>query len=263
VGLPEGGQRRARGLRREDVAELSGVSLAWYARFELGQLASVSDRVIEAVSTALRLDETERNYLQALARPLHTAPQPEDAAIPAMLRFVVESYTAGPAALLGARLDLLVINDIARTLELGFDDAGLLSNLAWLAFVDPATRDRFLDGDQRRREIAAMLRFSYARHVGDRAYDDLIAAVTEASPEFARAWESFEVKPLEFNDLQLAAGGEVVTFSTIVLTTNAAPGHSVVLMRPGDPAQFERIIAQLPRVERAGPRSPTERSSRR
>ncbi len=60
VGLPEGGNRRARGLRREDVAEIAGVSLGWYARFELGQLTRVSERTIEAIAGALALDDAER-----------------------------------------------------------------------------------------------------------------------------------------------------------------------------------------------------------
>jgi transcriptional regulator with XRE-family HTH domain len=245
LGLPAGGRRRANGLRREDVAEIAGVSLGWYARFELGQLTNVSERLIDSISDALKLDETERNYLRALARPLPAHPEPGAEIVPEMLRFVVESYMAGPAVLLGARLDLLAVNDIARLLELGSDHAGLESNIAWRAFVDPSTRDRVVDGDQRRRELAAILRYSYARHVGEPSYDELITAMSEASSDFLQAWESFEVRPLKFDELQLSVDGEVVTLSTIVLTAHAAPGQSVVLMRPTDGEHFDRLVVRL------------------
>jgi transcriptional regulator with XRE-family HTH domain len=243
VGLPERAKRRARGLRREDVAEIAGVSLGWYARFELGQLTSVSERVVDSIAAALNLNETERNYLRALARPHRAEDEGVAERVPENLRFVVEAYTAGPAALLGSRLDLLVVNDIARSLEMGLNERGILSNIAWLSFVDPDSRDKFVDGDRRRQDIAAMLRYSYAQHLGEREYDELIAAISSASDEFVRAWNSFEVKPLEFDELQLRVRGEVVTFSSVVLSTNAAPGYSVVFMRPTDPDHFNNVLA--------------------
>src|SRR5689334_4948160 len=68
VGLPAGRNRRVRGLRRTEVASLAGMSVEYYSRLERGNLAGVSDEVLEALSRALELDEAERAYLHDLAR---------------------------------------------------------------------------------------------------------------------------------------------------------------------------------------------------
>ncbi|WP_181798757.1 helix-turn-helix transcriptional regulator, partial [Streptomyces sp. WELS2] len=69
VGLPAHGRRRVPGLRREEVAQLAGVSVDYYIRLEQGRGASVSDAVLDAVARVLRLDDTEHAHLRAVARP--------------------------------------------------------------------------------------------------------------------------------------------------------------------------------------------------
>ncbi|MCF2527857.1 MmyB family transcriptional regulator [Yinghuangia soli] len=69
TGLPDyGGRRRVAGLRREEVAQLAGVSTAHYTRLEQGRGDSVSDEVLSAIGRALRLDADEAAYLRAIAR---------------------------------------------------------------------------------------------------------------------------------------------------------------------------------------------------
>src|SRR5947199_2173902 len=69
AGLPAyGGNRRVKGLRREEVALLAGVSVDYYVRMERGSLAGASDGVLDAVASALQLDEAERDHLFHLAR---------------------------------------------------------------------------------------------------------------------------------------------------------------------------------------------------
>src|ERR1700758_5741686 len=69
AGLPAyGGNRRVKGLRREEVALLAGVSIDYYIRMERGDLAGASEAVLDGVASALQLDEAEREHLRALAR---------------------------------------------------------------------------------------------------------------------------------------------------------------------------------------------------
>ena len=75
AGLPWfGGNRRVPGLRREEVALLAGVSVDYYTRLERGNVAGVSETVLEALARALQLDEVERTHLFDLARAAHSVP---------------------------------------------------------------------------------------------------------------------------------------------------------------------------------------------
>src|SRR5271154_2532024 len=68
AGLPTWGPRRVKGLRREEVASLAGVSVEYYKRLERGNASGVSDSVLEALARALQLDDAERAHLFDLAR---------------------------------------------------------------------------------------------------------------------------------------------------------------------------------------------------
>src|SRR6201999_1405188 len=68
AGIKSYGERRVPGLRRNEVAQLAGVSVEYYTRIERGNLAGVSDPVLESLARALRLDEAERSHLFDLAR---------------------------------------------------------------------------------------------------------------------------------------------------------------------------------------------------
>jgi transcriptional regulator with XRE-family HTH domain len=106
VGLSGGGRRRAPGLRREEVATLAGVGLTWYTWLEQGRVTA-SDQVLDAVSRVLGIDDVGREHLRVLSRPVHdqsVAPGPDG------LRPLLASWTADPAVLLDARLDVITGN---------------------------------------------------------------------------------------------------------------------------------------------------------
>ncbi len=74
VALPDfGGTRRVAGLRREEIAQLAGVSVDYYTRMEQGRVSNPSDTVLDALARALRLSDDESRHLHQLARPRHTA----------------------------------------------------------------------------------------------------------------------------------------------------------------------------------------------
>ncbi len=122
AGLPVYGQRRVPGLRRGEVAMLAGVSVEYYTRLERGNLGGVSDAVLDALAKALRLDDTERDHLQALARAANAGPArlrrpPRKAVVrPSVLR-ILEGLHDQPAYLRNNRMDILAANPLARALH--------------------------------------------------------------------------------------------------------------------------------------------------
>src|ERR671931_781569 len=119
VGLPDYGSRRVPGLRREEVAVLAGVSVPYYTRLERGDLAGVSDGVIEALARALALDDAERAHLWDLARAARPkgAPRRRRQRRPVVrpsVQRILDSMTQAAAFLHNGRLDNLAANHLGR-----------------------------------------------------------------------------------------------------------------------------------------------------
>ncbi|GAA2760867.1 transcriptional regulator with XRE-family HTH domain [Actinopolymorpha rutila] len=148
AGMPTYGQkRRVPGLRREEVASLAGVSIDYYARLERGNLAGVSDSVLEALARALQLDEAERQHLFDLARSA-SAPaarkrrprQPVTGVRPALLS-ILNGMTGTPAYLRNARMDLVAANELCLALYDGvLTREEMPFNLARFVFLAPTPR---------------------------------------------------------------------------------------------------------------------------
>jgi transcriptional regulator with XRE-family HTH domain len=195
VGLPNGGRRRTPGLRREEVAHLAGIGATWYTWLEQGRDVRASLDVLEALARALRLNQAERSHLIMLGRGEEAPPckSPVERAS-ATLRRLIENLGPNPAYIIGRRWDYLAWNDAAVAL---LGDLGAIPraarNHAWLTFTDPARREMFTDWEQSSRTLVAKFRADSARHLGDPAFESLIAALRRSSPEFARAWERHEV----------------------------------------------------------------------
>jgi transcriptional regulator with XRE-family HTH domain len=142
AGLPSRlGARRVPGLRREEVAQLAGVSVDYYVRLERGRTANVSESVLDAVARALQLNDLERTHLFTLAKPSRSRPRPlPPQHVRPGLRLVVDSMTEVPVLVLGRRLDVLAANSLARALYTDFDALPPhFRNMARLIFPhDPA-----------------------------------------------------------------------------------------------------------------------------
>jgi transcriptional regulator with XRE-family HTH domain len=195
VGLPNGGRRRTPGLRREEVALLAGVGTTWYTWLEQGRDVRASFEVLEALSRALRLSPAERTHLMLLGRGEEPPPCKYGAErISASLRRLIENLGANPAYVLGRRWDYLAWNSAACAL-LGNLDAipRAERNHVWLHFMDPARRERFGDWQRASRLMVAKFRADSAHHLGDPAFEELIAALRKSSPEFCREWKRHEV----------------------------------------------------------------------
>ncbi|WP_438295766.1 helix-turn-helix transcriptional regulator [Streptomyces sp. HUAS TT7] len=195
-GLPSRRQaRRTPGLRREEVAELAGVSTDYIVRLEQGRGLRPSANVVEALARALRLPPAERDYLFNLARQRpRTTDKPATAAAPPLAHLVTD-LSPLPAMLMNHRYDILAWNvEMAKLLV----DFGTLPppqrNAMWLCLMHPEIREFYVDRERVVREGIAHLRAAWAAHPDDRALTDLITEFTTHDEEFARLWAERDIK---------------------------------------------------------------------
>ena len=197
VGLPQlGRHRRVPGLRREELAQLAGVSVAYYTRLEQGNGRNVSTEVLDSIARALRLTEAERDHLTHLAKPKQKKhrrmgrPQQVRPAI----QHLIDAMDGVPAYVLGRRLDILAWNRMARAL-LG-DIAALPPqerNMAKLVFLDPNARDLYVDWDAKATEVVSVLRMYAGCSADDPQLPGLIGELSVRSEEFRRLWAAHTV----------------------------------------------------------------------
>jgi transcriptional regulator with XRE-family HTH domain len=195
-GLPARRQaRRTPGLRREEVAELAGVSVDYIVRLEQARGLRPSAEVVEALARALRLAADERTYLFDLAqqRPRDADKLVTVAAPP--LADLVDDLSPLPAMVLNHRYDILAWNAEITRLLVDFDALPPSQrNSMWLCLMHPQMRDFYLDRERMVREGIAHLRAAWAAHPDDPALAGLIAEFTAGNEDFARLWGEQDVK---------------------------------------------------------------------
>lgn len=153
AGLPTSGQRRAAGLRREELAQLAGISVDYVTRLEQGRAASPSGQVVEDLARALRLTSDERAYLFALAGQVLPGPEVVPSYIPPSVQRLLDQLVGTPAAVTDAALTLLVANPMHRALMGDMSGLhGFERNAAWGHFLG-RTRLRHTQEQQRALEI--------------------------------------------------------------------------------------------------------------
>jgi transcriptional regulator with XRE-family HTH domain len=196
LGLPVRRQaRRTPGLRREEVAELAGVSTDYIVRLEQARGLRPSADVVEALARALRLAPDERAYLFGLARQRpRGADKLATTAAPPLARLVADLSPLA-AMLMNHRYDILAWNSEMAKLLLDFDTLPPSQrNAMWLCLMHPGTRELYVDRDRVVREGIAHLRAAWAAHPEDQALRDLIAECIAHDEEFARLWAARDVK---------------------------------------------------------------------
>ncbi|MFD9128158.1 helix-turn-helix transcriptional regulator [Kitasatospora sp. NPDC059571] len=194
VGLPVfGRRRRVPGLRREEVAQLAGVSVDYYVRLEQGRGRGVSDGVLDAVARVLRLDAVERAHLADLARPERRPGPPDASVVRPGVRMLLDTL-AGPAVLLGRCMDVLAWNAAAEEL---YGLAGRPErdrNMARHAFTDPLARTFYADWPAVAADTVAYLRLEAARRPADGRLAALVDELAAGSPEFRALWAEHRVR---------------------------------------------------------------------
>jgi transcriptional regulator with XRE-family HTH domain len=197
VGLPPShAHRRVKGLRREEVAILAGVSVDYYVKLEQGRVGNISEQVLSSIETALRLDELERKHLRSPlnAESVYT-PQPAPAmkARPAALA-MISALDPVPAVIRGPHLEVLGLNHAAKALLDDFDAMPIRDrNLARWMFLNPRAKQVYPDWADIAAQLVAILRAAGADGVRNDRLAELVGELSMASPEFARFWADYRL----------------------------------------------------------------------
>ncbi|MCU1689025.1 MAG: hypothetical protein JWN20_953 [Jatrophihabitantaceae bacterium] len=206
AGLPAyGGNRRVKGLRREEVALLAGVSVDYYIRMERGDLGGASEAVLDGVANALHLDDAEREHLFALARsagPTSTRrARLNPTSVRPVIQQVLDAITEAPAWIRNGRHDILAMNPLARALYSPVLDSAVAgatakraANTTRFMYLDPAARKFFVDYDHLATDAASMLRLEAGRNPHDKDLITLVGELSTQSELFRQHWASHNVK---------------------------------------------------------------------
>jgi transcriptional regulator with XRE-family HTH domain len=201
AGLPAyGGNRRVKGLRREEVAMLAGVSVDYYVRMERGSLAGASEGVLDALADALQLDEAERTHLFALAHASGARGPRRTRSAPLSVRpgtqQILNAMTEAPAWVRNARHDVVAMNQLARALYLPvLADPRRPANMTRFVYLHPeAAEEFFVDYDRIADDGAATLRLEAGRNPHDKALIELVGELSTQSELFRRRWATHDVK---------------------------------------------------------------------
>jgi transcriptional regulator with XRE-family HTH domain len=249
AGLPRGQRRLTPGLRREEVAALADVLLTWYTWLEQGREINVSAAALARIARALALSPSDEAYLFALAGLLRPEPAAERIEVPVPIRGMLDHYQ-GPAFVLDPLFDLLAANRYADFL---FDFQAVRGpfarNHVWNAFMHPPRRVLYQPHFTRSAaNLVAIFRMSHAAHPDDPRFDALVAALEQASPDFAQLWGQHETAPLAALELPLydARLGHFCVHSTrLPIRDGHADGATVFCFVPADAASaicFQHMV---------------------
>ena len=192
AGLPRGGVRRVPGLRREEVASLTGLSVDYYTRLEQGRELHPSASVLNALARTLRLEPDARRYLFAIATPDQHVPVVRGrSTVGENLVELLDEWPNHPAVLLDSCHNVLAANQLGAALYAGHRYSG---NLAKLVFLDEGGPRFFRDWPTVAASCAAGIRATASHDPGDADLLSLVGELTVRSAEFARLWARADVR---------------------------------------------------------------------
>ena len=200
AGIVGGRRRRVPGLRREEVALLTGISVEYYARMERGDLRGVSLEVLDSLARALQLDEAETNHLADLARAAGPPPRrwrsrPAEQTVMPMLQRFLDAVTGAPMWVRDRRLDFVAANSLGRALYAPIlDDVASQGNTARFTFLNPASQVFFPDWEDNADEVVATLRTYAGQDPHDKRLTDLIGELVTRSDTFRLRWARHDVR---------------------------------------------------------------------
>lgn len=191
VGIPTDSRRRVEGLRREEVAHLSGVSVDYYVRLEQGRATQPSEQVLDALARVLGLDGTERGHLLRLARQRRRRAKPPGGRVrPEVLR-ILDLVAEAPALIMDHRLDVLAGNRLAGLL-FGRPLPGL--NTARHIFLEEAERGLYAEWESCTLDVVGHLRLAAGKYPEDPRLASLIGELAMGSERFRRLWARADVR---------------------------------------------------------------------
>ncbi|OHU98595.1 helix-turn-helix transcriptional regulator [Mycobacterium talmoniae] len=234
VGLPAGARRRTAGLRREEVAQLTGMSVDYYGRLEQARSTQPSPQMLRALARALRLTDDETDHLYRLAG--HAVPERHGQSThvrPALL-FVLDQMRDAAAFVCSDTDVMLAQNDLAKLLmgDLVTGETGLRSSISWQWFTDPDARAAVPadEHDEHSRVMVADLRAAWARRRTDADMRELVERLLAHSREFAELWARHEVAVRRMQRKTFLTRVGRITLDCEVLATT--DGQRLVVLTP-------------------------------
>lgn len=224
--------RRVRGLRREEVAQLAAVSVSWYTWLEQGREISISLAAIQRIGKVLLLSPAEQEYLEALIFGKSQTGQMSEA-LPSEVRVMVDALNPHPAFVRRANMDILYWNEAASTLF--FDWAVMPEkdrNSLKLMFLCGDYRRRIHDWEKAARHTISAFRAYYAASNRAKAFEDVINDLSARSADFSNMWNGHDVKKVGAgNKTIIDVHGKVNTFTYTSLEVESAPGMYLIFYR--------------------------------
>ncbi|WP_027088039.1 helix-turn-helix transcriptional regulator [Cohnella panacarvi] len=238
AGLPSSGRRRTPGLRRGEVAQLSGISADWYAWLEQARNIQVSAQVLESIARALQLDAVERRHLFLLALQQLPADHPTaEPAVSPKLQSFLERQGSSPAFITDQRLNVLAWNKITTLI---YGDYGTMSaidrNSVWRTFTSSYVRQLLRETwEAHARHRLAQFRANYAKFAGDPWWMEFIEALRETSVEFDSWWPQHDVlNGPEGTKFNYHPTGGLLVFDQISFAVTDAPHLTVTINMPAN-----------------------------
>ncbi|NYT45162.1 helix-turn-helix domain-containing protein [Alcaligenaceae bacterium] len=235
LGLPPGVRRRTPGLRREEVAQLAGISVTWYTWIEQGRDVSVSPSVWARLASVLSLARAERHYLFELAEcadPEHS--KDSVTPLPARLADCVHSITT-PAYILDRCWNVLARNQALLHLFEGWPDRVASPNLLRYIFLDPAARELVVDWDQRASRVVAEFRADAGVHADEPDVRAVLDELRQGSPVFSHWWTRHTVVDREggLREFSHTAAG-VLRYQQFTFRLATRPDCKLVMLLESD-----------------------------
>jgi transcriptional regulator with XRE-family HTH domain len=241
AGLPAIGRRRTPGLRREEVAQLSGVSVSWYTWLEQGRDIRASAQVLRSVAQVLGLSEPETDYLFALAGATEgrSPAEPESASVPPGLRHLLAALEPSPAYVADARWDVLAWNRAEAALVTDFARLPERErNMLWVMLTDPSVRRLLPSWEREAQHALALFRAAAGRHPGDERFQELVGMLSATSAEFREWWPRHAVvafRPAHRGFHHPGAGELALEYVKLQLVERAGVFLVAHLAAPGSP----------------------------
>ena len=245
VGLPVDGRRRVPGLRREEVADLAGLSTDYYTRLEQGRERHPSRSVLDALAKALSFDDDALRYLRSVAdlAPRSRRRHAERPRVDPQLLALLDLWSSTPAIVLDDLTTVVGANQLGRAIYAGHEHSDCLARLV---FLDEDARTLFADWDSVAEATVASLRAAGGTDPDDPALIALVGELSLHSDEFRTLWAKahVRVKTRGSVDLRHPLVGDLrMNYET--LTVNSAAGLTIKVFHPVPNTQAADALALL------------------
>jgi transcriptional regulator with XRE-family HTH domain len=243
AGFPPG-RRRTPGLRREEVAQLAGVSVTWYTWLEQSRDIGVSRQVLDSLVRALRMSAGERTHLFALAGLTPPTGAPARAEVDHTLRRLLETLEPNPAYVMNPWFDILAYNaGYAAIAQVLAETPPAERNSLWLILTDERVRRSIVNHTGEARRMVGRLRIHLARNPDDPRGAELVGALLAASPRFAEWWRD-DHSVREFTPARKAfklPGAGALEFDYLKLATAGDEQQDLLVFLPADDASAAKL----------------------